>query len=68
VVNYSRFIGRAARLMYRPSVIESTSDRMPENAPRWISRVQKVAAVKKWFRGSLEVFGVYEIISEEDLA
>ena len=35
MVNYSRFIGRAARLMYRPSAIESPFGRLPEKAPRW---------------------------------
>ena len=35
VVNYSRFIGEAMVLMYKPSVIESPFGRMPEKAPRW---------------------------------
>ena len=35
MVNYSHIIGRAARLMQRPSVIESPSGRLPEKAPRW---------------------------------
>ena len=35
MVNYSRFIGEAMVLMYKPSVIESLSGRMPKKAPRW---------------------------------
>ena len=35
MVNYSRFIGRATWLMYRPSVLESPFGRVPEKAPRW---------------------------------
>ena len=35
MVNYSHFIGRAIELMYKPSVIESPSGRMPEKAPQW---------------------------------
>ena len=35
MVNYSRFIGEAMVLMYKPSVIDSPSDKSPEKAPRW---------------------------------
>ena len=35
MVNYSCIIGRAARLMYSPSVIDSPSGRLPEKDPRW---------------------------------
>ena len=35
MVNYSHIIGRAARLMKKPSVIDSPSDRVPEKASRW---------------------------------
>ena len=35
MVNYSRFIGEAMVLMYKPSVIESPFGRMSEKAPRW---------------------------------
>ena len=52
MLNYSRFIGEAMVLMYKPSVVDYPSGRPPEKAPRWISLVQKVAAVEKWFRGS----------------
>jgi hypothetical protein len=34
-VNYSRIIGRAARLMKNPSVIDSPSGRLPAEASRW---------------------------------
>ena len=49
MVNYSRFIKEAMVLMDKPSVIGSPLDE--------ISRVQKVEAVEKWFRGSLGCFG-----------
>ena len=35
MVNYSRFIGEAMVLMYKPSVIESPSGKTLEKAPRW---------------------------------
>ena len=35
MVNYSHIIGEAMVLMYKPSVIDSPSDRAPEKAPRW---------------------------------
>ena len=35
MVNYSRFIGEAMVLMWKPSMIESPFDRMPEKVPRW---------------------------------
>ena len=34
-VCYSRFIGEAMVLMYKPSVIDSPSGRSPKKAPRW---------------------------------
>ena len=35
MVNYSHIIGRAARLMKKPSVIDSPSGRVPEKVSRW---------------------------------
>src|SRR3989337_1803692 len=35
VVNYSHIIGRVARLMKKPFVIDSPSGRVPEKASRW---------------------------------
>ena len=35
MVNYSHIIGRAARLMKKPSVIDSPSGRVPEKASKW---------------------------------
>ena len=35
MVNYSRFIGEAMVLMWKPSVIDFPSSRPPEKAPRW---------------------------------
>ena len=35
MVNYSRFIGEAMALMYKPSMIDYPSGRSPEKAPRW---------------------------------
>ena len=35
MVNYSRFIGEAMVLMYKPSVIESPFGRSPKKVPRW---------------------------------
>ena len=35
MVNYSHFIREATVLMLKPSVIDSTSNRAPEKAPRW---------------------------------
>ena len=32
---YSKLIGRAMVLMYKPSIVESHSGRMPTMAPRW---------------------------------
>ena len=47
--------------------VEALRDRIPlrgspEKAPDGISRVQKVAAVEKWFRGSPGSFWVFENI------
>ena len=56
MVNYSHIIEEAMVVMYKPSVIESPSGRSPEKVPDGISRVQKVAAVEKWFRGSPRYF------------
>ena len=35
MVNYSRIIGRVARLMQSPSVIDSPSGGVPEKASKW---------------------------------
>ena len=52
-------------LMQKPSVIESPSGRSPDKAPDGIPHVQKVAAVKKWFHGSLGSFqGIRVYIGE----
>ena len=41
MVNYSYIIGRATRLMQRPSVIESPSDRLPERVSEWdLTRIE----------------------------
>ena len=46
-------------------MIESPSDRSPKRSPDGISRVQKVAAVEKWFRGSPGCFqGIRVYIGE----
>ena len=52
MVNYSHIIGEAMVVD-----VEALHDRFPlrqiaEKGPDGISRVQKVAAVEKWFRGS----------------
>ena len=51
VVNYSRIIGGAARMMKNPSVIDSPSDRVPKKASIWDLLVLEIAAVEKAFRG-----------------
>ena len=46
-------------------MIDSPSGRSPEKAPDGISRVHKVAAVEKWFRGSPGCFqGIRVYIGE----
>ena len=35
MVNYSRFIGEAMALMYKPSMIDSPSGGAPKKAPKW---------------------------------
>ena len=35
MVNYSQLIGEALEMMYRPSMVDSPSDRAPTKAPRW---------------------------------
>ena len=35
MVNYSQLIGWARVLMLKPSVVDSSSDRVPAKAPRW---------------------------------
>ena len=35
MVNYSQLIGWARMLMYRPSMVDSPSGRVPAKAPRW---------------------------------
>ena len=52
MVNYSRFIGRAMVLMYKPSMIDSAPTKRRKRPLDGISGVQKVAAVEKWFRCS----------------
>ena len=50
-------------LMYKPSVIESPSGRMPEKVPRWdLTGTEGLQRWKSGFVAPLEVFGVYEYI------
>ena len=57
MVNYSHIIGGYG-VDVEASMIDSPSGRSLEKALDGISRVQKVAAVEKWFRGSPDVFRV----------
>ena len=59
MVNYSLFIGRAAGLMYRPSVIKSPSSRVPEKAPRWDLTGAEACGGGKVFWWMLLMLGEY---------
>ena len=65
VVNYSHIIGRAARLMKKPSVIDSPSGRVPEKASRWDrGRTEACGGRKVFSSGSqlvLEYLGIYSV-------
>ena len=66
MVNYSRFIGRAARLMQMPSMIESPSDRVPEKAPRCDLTGTEACDGGKVFWWTLLMFGEYVRIYRSD--
>src|SRR3989337_3211289 len=56
MVNYSHIIGRAARLMKKPSVIDSPSGRVPEKASRWDrGRTEACGSGRVFSSGSLLV-------------
>ena len=56
MVNYSHIIRRAARLMKKPSVIDSPSGRVPEKASRWDrGRTEACGSGKVFSSGSLMV-------------
>ena len=56
-------------LMKKPSMSESPSGRAPERSPDGISRKQKLAAAKKYFRASLWRFqDFWEFIGERGRA
>jgi hypothetical protein len=60
MVNYSHIIGRAARLMKKPSVIDSPSGRVPKKASRWDHRRTQACGGGKVFSsvsGILVIFG-----------
>src|SRR3989337_3364864 len=57
MVNYSHIIGRAARLMKKPSVIDSPSGRVLEKASRWDrGRTEACGGGRVFSFGSLMVF------------
>jgi hypothetical protein len=66
VVNYSYIIGRAARLMKKPSMIDSPSGRVPEKASRWDRGRTEACGGRKVFSSvSLvywEYFGIYSTV------
>jgi hypothetical protein len=63
MVNNSHIIGRATRLMKRPSVIESPFSRLPKKAPRWdLTRIEACGGRKLFFVCPLiygEYLGIY---------
>ena len=65
MVNYSHIIGRAARLMKKPFVIDSPSDRLPKKASRWDrGRTEVCGGEKDILDGSLlvwEYLGIYRL-------
>ena len=65
MVNYSHIIGEAMVLMYKPSMIDPPPTEHRKRPQDGISRVQKVAAVEKWFHGSPGCFqGIRVYIGE----
>jgi hypothetical protein len=50
VVNYSRIIGGATRMMKNPSMIVTPSDRVPEKASRLDLMVLELVVTEKVFR------------------
>ena len=58
MVNYSRIIEGATRMMKNPSVIVDPSGRVPEKASRLDLVVLELAMVKKYFVDSPRVFGI----------
>src|SRR3990170_1722194 len=63
MVNYSHIIGRVARLMKKPSVIDSPSGRVPKKASRWDrGRIEACSGGKVFSSVSLvywEYLGIY---------
>ena len=53
MVNYSRIIGGAVRMMKNPYIIVAPSSRVPEKASRLDLVVLELAAVEKVFRRPL---------------
>ena len=62
MVNYSRIIGGATRMMKNPFVIVSLSGRVPEKASRLDLVVMELAAAGIVFRLSPRVFGISEYL------
>ena len=59
-MNYSRIIGGAGRMIKNPSVIISSSGRVPEKASRWDLIVLELAAKGKYFVDSSIGFTILE--------
>ena len=62
MVNNSRIIGRAARLMESPSVIESPSGRVPQKASRWDLSRTGSCDDEKYFVDSSIGFPIFEYL------
>ena len=60
MVNYSRIIGGATRMMKNPFVIVAPSDRVPEKASKLDLVVLELAAVEQYVLDSPRVFGILE--------
>ena len=67
MVNYSHIIGRVARLMKKPSVIDSPSGRVPKKASRWDrGRTEacgggRLSLLSFWYIGNIWEFIVLEL-------
>jgi hypothetical protein len=59
LVNYSHIIGRVARLMKKPSMIDSPFDRVPEKASRWDRGRTEACDSGKVFSSVFLVYGEY---------
>src|SRR3989337_1683732 len=59
MVNYSHIIERAARLMKKPSVIDSPSGRVPKKASRWDHRRTQACGGGKVFSSVSLVYWEY---------